>query len=110
MANEHLIKIRETVINEVVEYKGEYLSITMTFGIVPGSADELDDIIKKADKLLYIGKEGGRNRIIRYDQMDITTVTDDEDTYAEKEAPGASDVQAGSASEEDRLDALMRNI
>ena len=110
MANELLIKIRETVINEVVEYKGEYLSITMTFGIVPGSADELDDIIKKADKLLYIGKEGGRNRIIRYDQMDITTVTDDEDTNVEKKAHETSDVQAGSASEEDRLDALMRNI
>lgn len=69
-AYEYLKEIREKVISEVVEYKGELLSITMTFGIVPGSDDELDNIIKSVDNLLYIGKEGGRDRIVRYDDIE----------------------------------------
>ncbi|MCR4755096.1 MAG: diguanylate cyclase [Lachnospiraceae bacterium] len=69
-AYEHLKEVREKVISEVVEYKGELLSITMTFGIVPGTEDELDNIIKSVDNLLYIGKEGGRDRIVRYDDVE----------------------------------------
>ena len=112
LAYEHLKKIREAVLNEVVEYKGELLSITMTFGIVPGSAEELDDVIKKADKLLYIGKEGGRDRIVRYDQIDMTTVSDDEkvEVTESKKSPGAEDKPADLKSEEDRLEALMRSM
>ncbi len=112
LANEHLVKVREAILNEVVEYKGELLSITMTFGIVPGSAEELDDVIKKADKLLYIGKEGGRDRIVRFDQCDISAVSDDEKPEATKgEKPTkAEDKPADLKAEEDRLEALMRSI
>ncbi|MBO6015847.1 MAG: diguanylate cyclase [Lachnospiraceae bacterium] len=40
------------------------IRITMTFGVTMGTGQEsLDQLVKAADELLYIGKEGGRNRI-----------------------------------------------
>ncbi len=69
-AYEHLCAIREEIIHHIVEYKDEKLSITMTFGIVPGSDEELDEIIKQADNLLYVGKEGGRDRIVRLEDYE----------------------------------------
>ncbi len=69
-AYEHLCQIREEIIHHIVEYKNEKLSITMTFGIVPGNDGELSDTIKQADNLLYVGKEGGRDRIVRLEDYD----------------------------------------
>ena len=69
-AYEHLCAIREEIIHHIVEYKDEKLSITMTFGIVPGTDDELDETIKLADNLLYVGKEGGRDRIVRHEDYE----------------------------------------
>jgi PleD family two-component response regulator len=40
------------------------LSITMSFGIVTLSNEEpIEDILKRADELLYVAKENGRDRI-----------------------------------------------
>lgn len=63
-ANEHLKKIRENVINNVLEYKEQQLSITMTFGLTQGDSRHINDIIKEADSLLYMGKQNGRNQIV----------------------------------------------
>ncbi len=130
-AYEFVKKLRESVINEVVEYKGELLSITMTFGLVPGSSDELETTIKSADKLLYIGKEGGRNRIVRFDEYDEIAgegEAESEEVY-EKGGKDGADAAAGAGNagdkaegrknetipketmaEEDRLEALMRSM
>lgn len=122
-AYEHLCLIREEVIGHVVEYKEELLNITMTFGIVPGSEDDLDSIIKVADELLYIGKEGGRDRIVKLsDYEDLEAVKEELDQL--KSTGGGKDDRAASGtdnnpkafrsvpagSEEDRLDALMKGI
>ena len=136
-ACEYLKEIRKKVIEEVVEYKGELLSITMTFGIVRGSQDEIEQTIKKADKLLYIGKEGGRDRIVRAEDYDEIGAEDEEQVKAEadkqtsdkaeedkpkaegssvKEAPKeqkkehSSEFSENFTSEEDRLEALMKSM
>ncbi len=122
-AYEHLCLIREEVISHVVEYKDELLNITMTFGIVPGSDDTLDDIIKVADELLYIGKEGGRDRIVKLsDYEDIDAVKEDleklknnnneKDERAEqgKDKRNEAGISGSASSEEDRLDALIKGI
>ena len=118
-AFEYLKEIRKRVIEEVVEYKGELLSITMTFGIVAGSKDDLEQIIKKADKLLYIGKEGGRDRIVRAEDFDKfdpdeevgeKTLKGKEKEADKKETAPKSGKDDGFASEEDRLEALMKSM
>ena len=118
-AYEHLCLIREEVINHIVEYNGEHLNITMTFGIVPGSEDELDDIIKIADELLYIGKEGGRDRIVKLDDYEsleqVSEALAESKVNHDKASSGSDREMAksnnGSGSdEEDRLDALMKGL
>lgn len=67
-AIELLKKVREAVLENVVEYNGEELKITMTFGIVEGDDRAINEITKEVDELLYVGKEGGRNRIVVTDE------------------------------------------
>ncbi len=118
--------LRESVKSEEVEYKGELLSITMTFGLVPGSSDDLEKTIKEADKLLYIGKEGGRDRIVRYDEysevhengeVEIPAGSRTETKTGESEnaqKPIRTDkndtIPKETMSEEDRLEALMKSM
>ncbi len=118
-ANEHLRRIREEVINHIVEYNDERLHITMTFGIVPGSEDELDDIIKIADELLYIGKEGGRDRIVKLDDYEsleavseaLAESKEKHDNATASAADKTNDNSKKSGNdEEDRLDALMKGL
>ena len=55
----------EQVAENEIDYKGEDLKITMTYGLISSeSFDEMETAIKAADKLLYEGKERGRNCII----------------------------------------------
>lgn len=39
--------------------------ITMTFGVVQGSEDKLEHIVKDADTKLYFGKNNGRNQVVQ---------------------------------------------
>lgn len=49
----------------VVEYDDYEVKVTMTFGIIQYHApNNLDYVISAADKLLYKGKENGRNQIV----------------------------------------------
>ena len=63
-ALKELQELRNKIINHEVVYKEKALHITMTFGIVEGSNEEISVIIKKADNRLYKGKRGGRNQIV----------------------------------------------
>ncbi len=53
----------------VVQYKGENLNVTATFGVYEGKAADgsIDKWMQFADSALYQGKELGRNRITAYD-------------------------------------------
>lgn len=72
-----LKKLRNAILDNVVEYNGELLKITMTFGLVEGDDKAINDITKEVDELLYVGKEGGRNRIVVTDDAgEIIQVSD----------------------------------
>lgn len=66
-AYEHLCSIKEKIINYQLDYNGQKLSVTMTFGLTRGDSRDIDDIVKEADNLLYFGKQNGRNQIVTID-------------------------------------------
>lgn len=47
------------------EYGGQSVKVTMTFGLTAGYTDNLTELLCAADHNLYVGKESGRNRIVR---------------------------------------------
>lgn len=50
---------------EIIEYNGVQVSITLTFGVTVNEDYEMiDDTIKKADDALFIGKNQGRNCVV----------------------------------------------
>ncbi len=54
--------LRETIAAHVFEYQSQSISITMTFGMeVFDDSRPIEMVIKRADQLLYKGKEQGRN-------------------------------------------------
>lgn len=65
-AVENLELLAEDIRGMGVDYKDETaINVTMTFGIAPGGEDNLDNIIRNADKKLYYGKNNGRNQIVQ---------------------------------------------
>ena len=58
-------RIREIIEEQIIEYNGVQVSITMTFGVAVNEDYEIiEDTIKKADNALYEGKNRGRNCVI----------------------------------------------
>ncbi|MGH4121869.1 MAG: GGDEF domain-containing protein [Clostridium sp.] len=58
-------RIRKIIGSQPMEYDGTKVSITMTFGVtVSESHETINDMIKKADRALYEGKNSGRNCVI----------------------------------------------
>ncbi len=47
-----------------IRYGEEELAVTMTFGIVAGENIDYDQMIREADRLLYEGKQRGRNQVV----------------------------------------------
>ncbi len=70
--------LRQKVLDHVLEYEGEKLRVTMTFGLTQGDTRDIEDIIKDADELLYLGKQNGRNRIVTPDDVKDITVDPDQ--------------------------------
>lgn len=58
-------KLREVIAENLFEYDGQRLSVTMTFGIAEHRKGEaLETCIARADTALYTGKERGRNKVM----------------------------------------------
>lgn len=57
-------RLRKRIESHDFVFNGVSASITMTFGVVAVQPDEpLEESIRRADVLLYEGKQGGRNRV-----------------------------------------------
>ncbi len=64
-ALQELEKVRTLVSQQQIGYKGQSISVTMTFGLDEYSSHHpIDVTINSADQKLYMGKSQGRNRVV----------------------------------------------
>lgn len=65
-----LDRIRQSIAAlQLTDDKGTPIPVTATFGLAEVDADtSVDDAIEHADKALYDGKRGGRNRVVAYSE------------------------------------------
>lgn len=89
-ALKHLKMMRQKVLDNVLEYDGQALHITMTFGLVPGDQVNIDEIVKKADELLYYGKQHGRNQIVTMEMVTESEIEEAKEEIEEKAKNNAS--------------------
>jgi diguanylate cyclase (GGDEF)-like protein len=63
-------RIREALARLVVQWAGEELSLTASFGVTSVSARErdIDPLLERADRALYEAKDAGRNRVVFLDE------------------------------------------
>ncbi|MDP2166617.1 MAG: GGDEF domain-containing protein [Hydrogenophaga sp.] len=60
-------RVREKIANARIVVDGQQIAVTASFGVAcyPGPGiEDLNDLLKAADKALYEAKESGRNRVI----------------------------------------------
>lgn len=58
-------QLHQSVLEHTFNYEGTEMNITMTFGVASGTEDtHYERVIQKADELLYVGKNNGRNQVV----------------------------------------------
>lgn len=66
-AGGHLVatRLRQSIEQAVVEARHAHIKLTASFGVASFSSEDgdLEDVIERADRALYLAKETGRNRV-----------------------------------------------
>ena len=60
--------LRESLEQQSICYQNMAVEVTATLGVATYSSKDwhVDELIERADKALYIGKEAGRNQVVVY--------------------------------------------
>ena len=56
-------KFRENVENEKIQLDGVVLQYTCSIGVCKGIGANLDEMVMRADKNLYLAKQAGKNQV-----------------------------------------------
>jgi diguanylate cyclase (GGDEF)-like protein len=72
-------KFREKIANQVLNIKGHIIKYTCSIGVSGYAGKNLDDMLVHADRLLYLAKQNGRNRmegepLNRSNDVDLTVL------------------------------------
>lgn len=62
-------KLRKLIVDHVYIHEDKEIKLTISAGVTTHTGDSLDDMIRKADTLLYCAKETGRNRTVNDTNM-----------------------------------------
>ncbi|HDD70773.1 MAG TPA: GGDEF domain-containing protein [Candidatus Woesearchaeota archaeon] len=67
----HVAERIKTIIDETsISYKGKTLNVGVTIGVKQYSSEEsLEEFVGKTDAALYVGKDSGKGKIIRYKEF-----------------------------------------
>lgn len=58
-------QLQQSILEHEFVYEGTKMNITMTFGVADGTGDaHYEKVIQRADELLYVGKNNGRNQVV----------------------------------------------
>jgi len=82
-------RLRERVAEHTFSYDGGTLKRTMSFGVASWPHPRVSDaeaMLRSADDALYVAKEMGRNRVVRFDSAEFNTHTESQpnDSDADK--------------------------
>lgn len=63
-------RIRAEIAKLIIEFEGQTIPITASFGLLPPESlsDDFNKVLKDADQMMYQAKKEGRNRVCRYNQ------------------------------------------
>ena len=74
-------RLRESVDSHTFSYEGGTITRTMSCGVAAWPHPRVkgrDDLLKAADDALYVAKELGRNRVVRFDSIEFNAHTEAE--------------------------------
>jgi len=67
--------LRQAIAADCIEYDDRQLQVTVSIGVCPARAATLDEMVRKADAMLYQAKRQGRNCVVMLPAESETTLT-----------------------------------
>jgi diguanylate cyclase (GGDEF)-like protein len=67
-------RIRDAVAGAPLDLEGKHVTCTVSVGLAshPADGNSLDALVARADRAMYEAKQGGRNRVLRFEAASVT--------------------------------------